>query len=69
MTDPDAPIPYTITAKGRLDLQIALLEEKLPKCKHDWRYEAGDLVCLLCGDEKGLKRPDSIPGYLGPKDW
>jgi hypothetical protein len=67
--DVDAPIPYTITAKGHRDLQFALAEEAQSCCSHDWKVDlARGLVCRSCGAETQPRKLQSIPGYLGPKE-
>lgn len=66
--DIDAPIPYTVTAKGRRDLRQALDEEAMSRCAHQWEVDlARGLVCRLCGTETMPRKIGSIPSHLGPK--
>lgn len=67
--DVDAPIPYRLTAKGRRDLELALAEEAMSRCSHQWEVDlARGLVCRWCGSETKPRKLQSIPGYLGPKE-
>jgi len=65
--DVDAPIPYTITAKGRRDLELAIAEEQMAHCAHAWEVDLGrGFICRRCGAEQ-LPRRSSIPSYVHRK--
>lgn len=67
--DIDAPIPYTVTANGRRALQLALAEEAMARCSHQWEVDlARGLVCRWCGLETTPRKLQSIPSHLGPRD-
>lgn len=67
--DIDAPIPYTITAKGRRDLAFALAEEAQTRCSHEWEVDLHQgFVCRRCGDVATPRKLQSIPTHLGLRD-
>ena len=67
--DIDAPIPYSLTAKGRRDLELAIADELVDNCQHDWRVDLHrGLVCRNCDTETRPRALGSIPAYLGPKE-
>lgn len=64
----DAPIPYTLTARGRRECAELRLAEVQDFCEHDWQVNLRiGLVCRRCGAEASVRR-QSIPAYLGPRD-
>jgi hypothetical protein len=67
--DIDTPIPYHVTPRGRRDLQIALAEEAMSRCSHQWdvNLERG-LVCRWCGAETTPRKLQSIPSHVGPRE-
>lgn len=49
MIDIDAPIPYTLTAKGREALELAAVEDTMAACRHDFIVDLDvGMVCRLC---------------------
>lgn len=64
--DPDAPIPYVLTALGHRDAAEWRLSQKIDTCSHVWRVRRGVLECDSCGTERELPRSSaqSIPSYL-----
>lgn len=55
---PNEDIRYVLTDKGRLDLQLAMIEEELTRCEHSWEIvRRGLLACVKCGSEHRPRRP------------
>lgn len=72
--DCDAPIPYTVTARGRRELQelkldrsIASYEQIGAGCDHAWAMDRGALVCRNCGAARQFPRAYGIPGHISRK--
>lgn len=70
MIDPDVPIPYSLTKKGRRDLAAAELEQLTANCPHEWQanFITDCLECRVCGEVAQPRKQQSIPSYLHPKD-
>jgi hypothetical protein len=57
MMDLDAPIPYTVTAKGRAALELALIEDAIRDCHHHWSIDPEHgVMCANCGFEQRPRR-------------
>jgi hypothetical protein len=66
--DIDAPIPFTVTDKGRRQLRLMQLEDLELDCKHEWEVDLRiGLVCRHCGAGRSTRR-QSIPSYLSPRE-
>lgn len=63
--DPDKPIPYVLTEKGRADLAAALIEEQQDTCPHQFGHYKGCVSCEMCGLDLG-QALDRRPTMLGP---
>jgi hypothetical protein len=60
--DVDAPIPYTLTSKGRLDVLELRNEERQAVCDHKWEIHHGNASCWLCDKTIAMsRRSDTLP--------